>query len=93
MILWSPMPLEVVLAGFGAEARHRVERPIPGGWLIADMEPGGKAVINRLITTDPQAYLEPGWRPGSVLREGIGPADAPSVAGEPEAGWGGSPGS
>lgn len=93
MILWSPMPLEVVLAGWGSDGARRVELPIPGGWVIADVDADGKAAIHRLVATDPRAYLEPRWRPGSILRLGVEAGDAPWVAGGPDAGRGGTAGS
>ncbi|HSW09958.1 MAG TPA: YlzJ-like family protein [Bacillota bacterium] len=92
MILWSPMPLEVVLAGWGSDAARRVELPIPGGWVIADVDADGKVAISRLVATDPRAYLEPRWRPGSILRAGAGSGDALGAAGRPEAGTGGTAG-
>jgi hypothetical protein len=85
------MPLELVLAELGVGTRRRVELSIPGGWVIADIDAGGKAVISRLVATDPQAFLEPHLRPGSVFRVGPEPHELPPGPVDTDAGPGGTP--
>ncbi|MDQ7794824.1 MAG: YlzJ-like family protein [bacterium] len=57
----------MVLEGLDGVGRHRRELETAPGVVVLDVDEWGRAVVNRLIATDPQAYLNPRWAPGTPL--------------------------
>lgn len=66
-ILWTAMPIELVTQGLVAEEAPCVEQHVDGRLLLIQPGPDGTGVLQRLISTDPQDYLDPRWQPGVVL--------------------------
>jgi len=67
-LLWTPLPLEQVLAYPEGAPSPCLEVQI--GSRILQVQPGehGMGVIQRLISADPGDYLDPRWQPGSRIR-------------------------
>jgi len=68
-LLYTMMPLEVI---FGTEAEEKetlteLELNIGEVRLLVQPLSGGRAVINRIISTNPNDYLNPTWQPGSII--------------------------
>lgn len=66
MIIYTPLPIDLVLAGF--EQRHDWrEMDIDG--VTAVVEPTGqdRARIVRLISTDPNDFMNPRYAPGAEV--------------------------
>lgn len=66
MIIYSPLPTEQILDGW-----DRQETPVEmraGGRVMEVMPAGeGQVRIVRLISPDPQDYLNPQWAPGQMV--------------------------
>lgn len=67
MILWTPMPLELVLEGREAPAAPVMEIEQEGRRLLITPVSGAQARLERLISTDPADYLNPDYQPGRVI--------------------------
>ncbi|MFZ5823326.1 MAG: YlzJ-like family protein [Bacillota bacterium] len=67
-ILWSVMPIELVLEGLAPSTPARAEMVVDGR--ILEVEPGsdGTATVQRLLSTDPRDYLDPRFQPGARVR-------------------------
>lgn len=76
MIHWSIMPTEWV-ASLGQQTYqpHLQECIIEGIQMIVEVFPDGKAQVVRLLSPNPQDYLNPRFQPGSevVLHPSLGP--------------------
>ena len=66
-MLYSILPPEAVWEGFtGTRQWRQAEyRGIP---LLVEERAGGPARLERLLSTDPQDYLDPGLQPGLELK-------------------------
>jgi len=64
-LLWTALPLELVLAEAAAPVSPCINL-VQGGRILEVLPVGqGMGVIQRLISTDPQDYLDPAWQPGT----------------------------
>ena len=79
------MPIHSVLPpeAYGAPEDRPACRCLPCRWGLADCLPlpDGSWQVERLISTDPAAYLDPEAAPGSVL-----PGDSPFFLRRPQGG-------
>ncbi len=64
MILYSIVPPEQV---FPSPPPEYAVRRVHNSY-IQGIEQGGEFTVSRLISTDPAMYLDPRYRPGSVLK-------------------------
>lgn len=69
-ILWSVMPLELVLEGLAPEMPPRAEMAVANGVLVVEPQTDGSGTVVRLISSDPKDYLDPRYQPGSRIRMG-----------------------
>ncbi|MGE5592265.1 MAG: YlzJ-like family protein [Betaproteobacteria bacterium] len=67
MILYTVLPLELVLEGMDKE-RTFMDVEINGIAMTVEQVSANEAVIVRLISTDPQHFLDPALQPGSRVR-------------------------
>lgn len=69
-ILWSVMPIEMVLEGMAPAYPARAEMMVDGR--VLEVEPGsdGMATVVRLLSTAPGDYLKPEFQPGARVRMG-----------------------
>lgn len=67
MIIYSPVPLEQIISGIENDIEAPQEVEVDG--LLMQVQPidGNRARIVRLISPDPQHYLNPRYAPGSVI--------------------------
>lgn len=70
-MLWTIMPLETVMEGNGSFQPSYSELPWHnGGTLLVESLGSGKVKVVRLISTDPNHYLNPDLRPGNIMELG-----------------------
>ncbi len=72
MLLYTVMPLETIFAEpeeerAGVAAAEQMME-IGGVPVMIRADGAGGAVITRLLSTDPQHYLDPQWQPGARVR-------------------------
>jgi ABC-type antimicrobial peptide transport system ATPase subunit len=67
MILYTLMPLEVVLDGFDKPCEYK-EVEVNGIKLLIEPLELNRAKIVRMISTDPQDYLNPDYSPGKIIQ-------------------------
>lgn len=67
MILWTPMPMEMVLDGIDGPSRPSLEVKHHGRTLMVEPISAAHARVVRLISSDPADYLDPAWQPGRVI--------------------------
>lgn len=72
-ILWTAMPMELVTQGLVPEAEACVECAVEGRLLLVTPGAHGTGVVQRLISSDPQDYMDPRWQPGAVVPLGSQP--------------------
>lgn len=66
-LLYTVMPLELVLQESSKDVVENYELSITGGSVIVEALSMDKAKIIRVISSDPQVYLQPQLQPGSVI--------------------------
>lgn len=66
-VLWTAMPLELVVDGLWPQAQASVEQWVEGRLLLVTPGSAGAGVVQRLISGDPQDYLDPRWQPGALV--------------------------
>jgi hypothetical protein len=66
MVLYTPIPLELVLAGTEPVRRYR-EAVIRGVPVLVEETAPGRGRVVRLLSTDPFDYLAPGLAPGTEV--------------------------
>jgi hypothetical protein len=68
MIIYSAMPLELILEGIEEERQPYHEMQVNG--MVMQVEPinSYEARIVRLISPNPQDYLNPAYAPGQIVR-------------------------
>lgn len=66
-VMWTAMPLELVLDGMAPDVQSCVEVTVEGRLLQVLPGANGQGTVQRLISTDPQDYLDPRWQPGSQV--------------------------
>ncbi len=67
-ILYTPVPLEVVLDGFLGAVARPVEVRMGDALLLVEETGFGQGRVTRLISGDPYDYLKPEWAPGAMVR-------------------------
>lgn len=66
MILYTPLPLELVLEGFDQPREYR-EIKIDGVTMVVEKINDHQSRIVRLISTNPNDFLSPKYQPGSII--------------------------
>lgn len=66
-MLWSPMPTEVIMDGFDAPPRPVTELRHDGRLLMVEPVSANKVRLVRLISTDPNDFLNPALQPGRIV--------------------------
>lgn len=71
MILYTIFPEEVIFATTEAEKQSSEAAPVEiekgGVRLMVLPHTGGRMEVVRVISTDPQDYMNPKWQPGMLL--------------------------
>ena len=70
-LLYTIIPPEVVFAEeFEGEEKRGRETTVTIGGVTLLVEPDGfgRGTINRVISTNPEDYLDPRWQPGARVR-------------------------
>jgi hypothetical protein len=68
MILYTPLPLEAVFEGMDSLENDLQEIQMNGLTMQVKMVGPTQAQIVRLISPDPQQYLNPAYAPGSYIQ-------------------------
>lgn len=67
-ILWTAMPVELVVDGLEPPAPAAADMVVEGRLLqVLPGERAGTGIVQRLLSTDPQDYLDARWQPGTVI--------------------------
>lgn len=71
MLLYTIIPMEYIFGEdeeTNANSQSQEFELVKNGvtFLVQPME-GGRGKINRVISSDPQDYLNPDWQPGSIM--------------------------
>jgi hypothetical protein len=64
-LLWTALPVELVVEGMEPVAEPTVEMAVEGRLLLVRPGPDGTGSVERLISCSPQDYLDPRWQPGA----------------------------
>ncbi|MDI3538156.1 MAG: hypothetical protein PWP12_61 [Bacillota bacterium] len=67
MILYTPMPLELVLEGMEDYRPQYEEVVVRGHKLLVERTGVNQAKLVRLLSTNPNDFLDPSFFPGSIL--------------------------
>lgn len=67
MILYTPMPLELVLEGLEDYRPQYEEVVVRGHKLLVERTGVNQAKLVRLLSTNPNDFLDPSLFPGSIL--------------------------
>lgn len=67
MILYTTMPLQAVLQGLEDMQPSYLEMEVAGSRLLVEETGLGQGRIVRLLSTDPQDYLNPTLEPGRTI--------------------------
>ncbi len=72
MLLYTIIPPEYIFAeeddyGQYSSKIEEIEIQKNGKSFLVSPTNGGRAKINRIISTNPQDYLNPEWQPGSIM--------------------------
>jgi hypothetical protein len=76
MVLYTIIPMEYIFGEDNDSKEEPPERKDPDEVeikqgavsLIGQPLPGGQMKLTRIISTNPQNYLNPEWQPGSILK-------------------------
>lgn len=66
-LLWTAMPVELVLGGLTSEVSAPLEIRQGSRVLQVDPQGDGTGAVRRLISSDPADYLDPRWQPGAIV--------------------------
>lgn len=66
-ILWTAMPLDLVVDGLVEQGASPLEMMVEGRLVQVLPDGDGTGVVERLISTNPQDYLDPRWQPGARI--------------------------
>ena len=66
MILWTVLPLEIVLEGFDTQPNYE-EIDYAGLTVVVERLSPVQCRVIRILSTDPQDYLRADLQPGTVL--------------------------
>lgn len=67
-IIWAAIPMELVTEGLEPPWPDLVEVAVEGRTVLATAGENGYGLVQRLISGDPQDYLDPRWQPGARIR-------------------------
>ncbi|MCW2277876.1 YlzJ-like family protein [Heliophilum fasciatum] len=67
MILYTPLPMEAVLDGAEPVLPAMMTKSYQGRIVMGYQRTDGHFEVARLLSTDPQDYLDPGLQPGQYL--------------------------
>ena len=67
MILYTPLPLQLVLAGDGEFKPSYEEVNIRGCKVLVERMSSTQATVVRVLSTDPAHFLDPSLSPGAVI--------------------------
>lgn len=68
-MLYTVMPMELVLAN-NQEVLSVEEVQLDGVLMLVELSERGTRKIVRLVSTDPQVYLDPRFTPGTLVPSG-----------------------
>ncbi|HUW65555.1 MAG TPA: YlzJ-like family protein [Spirochaetia bacterium] len=69
MILYTPMPLELVFEGLDTSPPRTFEQIVcQGTSVLAEKAAHGQYKVIRVLSTDPAVFLDPGLQPDSLVR-------------------------
>ncbi len=68
MIFYSPVPIEQVFEGYDQMKLNYKEIQIGSATMVVEQMPTGEGRVVRLISPNPQDYLNPKYQPGSMLQ-------------------------
>jgi hypothetical protein len=72
MLLYTIVPVEAIFSDDdpdeGLISNDTMVVEIDGTRLLVQQSGFGHGKVERIISTDPQHYLDPRWQPGSVIR-------------------------
>lgn len=68
MLLYTIVPPEMIFDESQEELPQEIEIKDGSVSLLCQTFPGGEMRISRIISSNPQDYLKPGWQPGSIVR-------------------------
>jgi len=68
MIFYTPVPLEQVFEGYDKMELNYREIQIGGATMVIEQISPNEVKIIRLISPDPQDYLNPQYQPGTMLQ-------------------------
>lgn len=66
-VLWTAMPLELVVDGLTPQAQACSEVMMAGRLLLVRPGADGTGTVERLVSGNAQDYLDPRWQPGAVV--------------------------
>lgn len=67
MILYTVMPLELVMETAQSPSQQIVDSTYLGRQVVASVDGSGTRRMVRLLSTDPQDFLDPRFFPGAVI--------------------------
>lgn len=67
MILYTPMPLELVLEGAEDYWPKYELVSVHGRWVLVERTGVNQAKLVRLLSTNPNDFLDPSFFPGSII--------------------------
>lgn len=68
MILYTPLPLELVLDGIDKEGPQYQEIEVAGAKLMVEQTGIDQGRVVRLLSTNPQDYLQQQYQPGTEIK-------------------------
>ncbi len=68
MVLYTPLPLEIILKGSEEKKGHYLQIPYQGGTLEVELISASRARIVRLYSNNINDYLHPGLQPGTEIQ-------------------------
>ncbi|HWI66166.1 MAG TPA: YlzJ-like family protein [Symbiobacteriaceae bacterium] len=66
-LLWTALPVEMVVQGLEPDAPAAMEMMVEGRLLQVLPGQNGTGTVQRLLSTDPMDYLDPRWQPGTSI--------------------------
>ncbi len=75
MILYTPLPAELVLEGYESFRPEYIELDYRNGKLIVELISATEGRLVRLISPCPDDYLDPALQPGTILPLRLTPAE------------------
>ncbi|GAF23541.1 MULTISPECIES: YlzJ-like family protein [Shouchella] len=67
MILYTTVPLEQLYPTDQSDFQKQLTIPCEAGSLMVEQQGDGDYRIIRLLSSDPHAYLNPAYEPGTIL--------------------------